>query len=219
MSQSPYTPPNVSGYYASGFPYAIHDPFAQLRRPARFSGIGMIAYGALVLLCSLDMGIKSQMPKSEMYKQMPADQIQILEQYEKTAGVGLNGVALGMAIAVLIVGIVVIGFGIMARKGETGWLVASLCAMIPNALISGLFLLATLVLQPMGACLMLPAAALAVGAVVGLILALRNNGRIREMQRQMQMQMYAQQQYEQQQMQRIGPWGQPPNPPGNPPAQ
>lgn len=217
MSQSPYNPPNVPGYYASGFPYAMHDPFAQLRRPAKISGIAMIVFGSLLCVCGVTGVTMSFFPIEQILSQMPGAQEQ-LSQIMQDSGMSVGRMLLLNGISNTVMGLPVLVLGVFVRRGGTGWLIASLVVVLLLSLLLLVSAIGSLRAGPANACVGFVFVAAVVCIAVGLILALRNNGRIREMQRQMQMQMYAQQQYQQQQMQRANPRGQSPNPPTNPPT-
>lgn len=220
MSNHPYNVPAGYAYYGHG--YGPFDPFEQLRRPARLAGISMIVLGALMLVCGGCLGAFSRISLDKFMAEIPPETIQEFSRLEAMLGITLNTYLLIVGIAGLSIGLVVMLAGIMARSGQMGWLIVALVVMSLLSLVALFGSVTSVVADPRGACVWLPAAGISIAVVVGLIVAMKNNRRIAELTRQMQMQLLMQQQQQQQQQTQAQAatwpysWTQPPHdPPSN----
>jgi hypothetical protein len=123
-----------------------YDPAAQLLAPARRAGLMMIIVGALLMACSLCLGIFARVgPVNEVISRSGIDLSQATAELKMTPEELVRAVYTGMAVASLVVGVVFLLLGIFVRRGGMGSIVTSIIFSVLAALILVVQVLAGLV--------------------------------------------------------------------------
>jgi len=213
MSQypSPYQPQQPTGYYSPGTPYT--DP----RGPAKRASIMMFAVGGLLSLCGLCcMGMGPLMGKIELDPQQMAE----FNQFEAETGMTMQALFIGLGVASILPGLILLILGFFVRNGGigaavTGIVFVSICILGTLVMLAGTFV--NLAEGGPGNPLAGIALVLFILAMLGLLLfwliqAARNASQVAATQTQYQMQYW---QYQQQQQ----AYQQPPPPPPQPQQQ
>lgn len=216
MTQNPYLPPQP-------YHYAAGDAYESLRSPAKRASILMFILGGLLCVCGTCCVAAGPMLSRA---QLDAEQMSQFSQFEAELGIGMKELMMGMGVAGMLPGIILIVLGIFVRGGSTGPVITALVftsimelvllllavsggieaisSGSPDTLIGLAFFIALLATLGM--------------LIVWLIQSVRNAGQLRAWQTQYQMQ-YWQYQQQQQLYQRPPAWSNQPPPPPPPPPQ
>jgi hypothetical protein len=227
VSQYPYSPPpNVP------YGYSYQDPTAQLLAPAKRASVCLFVLAALMIPCGGLMGLFAAFFAKGDYSQVPAETAALLRQAEQqfaSVGITISGFFLGLAVFMLVMGMLSLLFGVMVRRGGLGSIVCSIILCCVMGLMAGISTISGLPKAAQGdgqamagVCVWGLLLVLLIFALVSLFQAAKNSGRLNayRMGYQAQMQQY-QQGYPQQpsqqpqswQQQGQGQWGQPAWPP------
>lgn len=209
----PYPPPVAGG-----------GPFADLLAPARRAGTLMMLLGALGLTCGFCFGISSLVP----FDQLPAEQLEQLEQITAETGLSVRAMLIFSAVAAAAPSLAMLICGALTRKGGraaawTSLILVSLFAVLLAVRVGRSLIMAFGSPAPVqwlvDAATVGVVLALLVLLIVWLVQAVRRAEQLRRTMQQYQWQYW---QYAAQQQQAYARWvaaqQQPPQPPP-PPAQ
>ena len=231
MSQYPYSPPpNVP------YGYSYQDPMAQLLAPAKRASVCLFVLAGLMIPCGGLLGLVGAFFAKADFSQVPAETAAMLRQVEQqfaTMGITLSGFFLGLAVFMLVMGMVALLLGVFVRRGGLGSIVCSIILCCVMGLLAGISIVGGVSgaaqgqgQAVMGICMWGALLVLLIFALVSLFQAARNSGQLNaaRMGYQSQMQQYQQgyvqqppSQQPQSWQQQPGQWGQPAWPPQQPP--
>jgi hypothetical protein len=230
VSQYPYSPPpNVP------YGYSYPDPAAQLLAPAKRASVCLFILAALMIPCGGLMGLMGALFAKADFSQVPPETAAMLRQVEQqfaSMGITISAFFMGLAVFMLVMGMLALLFGVMVRKGGLGSIVCSIILCCIMGLLAGISVVGGLSgaaqgqgQAVMGVCMWGALLILLIFALVSLFQAARNSGKLNaaQMGYQAQMQQYQQgypgqqqqpsQQPQSWQQQGQGQWGQPAWPP------
>jgi len=136
VSQYPYTPPPNVPY---GYPY--QDPAAQLLAPAKRASVCLFVLAGLMIPCGGLMGLVGAFLGKADFSQLPAETAAMLRQVEQqfaTMGITASGFFVGLAVFMLVMGMLALLFGVMVRKGGLGSIVCSIILCCVMGLLAGI---------------------------------------------------------------------------------
>jgi hypothetical protein len=208
---------------------------AQLLAPAKRASICLFVLAGLMIPCGGLMGLMGAFLAKADFSQVPAETAAMLRQVEQqfaSMGITMSGFFLGLAVFMLVMGMLALLFGVMVRRGGLGSIVSSIILCCVMGLLAGISVLGGFPKAVQGdgqalagVCVWGLMLVFLLFALVSLFQAARNSGKLNaaRMGYQSQMQQYQQgypgqpqqpsQQPQSWQQSGPGQWGQPAWPP------